>query len=366
MESPSPARWTAMQPALDQLLDLELDERTAFLVAVGFTDPALRQDLEQVLHASERAERVLGASAAAYAAPLLSKVARYRVLTSGRRLGPYVIERQLGQGGMATVYLALDSRHNRAVALEVLRPELSATLGAERFVRETAIAARLNHPNILPLFDSGSFEDGSGDPVLYFCMPFVEGRPPRSPPGELPAAGRHRGRDRTPSRGGAGSRPPAWHRAPGHQAGKRTPLRRARVRGRLRYRARPRRRGRPAHQHRTLPGHPGIHEPRAGDHRPTRRTSRSVQPGMHAVRDLSRATRPSPVPARRPCWRATWRRPPQRFGRCGPRCRPPSSASSHGALQGPGRSFSDRLGVCRSDRGRRHRNDNGPGTPSTR
>ena len=62
------------------------------------------------------------------------------------------------------------------MALKVLRPELSATLGAERFVRETAIAARLNHPNILPLFDSGSFEDGSGDPVLYFCMPFVEGR----------------------------------------------------------------------------------------------------------------------------------------------------------------------------------------------
>ena len=111
-----------------------------------------------MLRASERAEAVLGASAAAYAAPLLSKVARYRLLTPGQRLGPYVIERQLGQGGMATVYLARDCRHDRLVALKVLRPELSATLGAERFLRETAIAARLNHPNILPLFDSGSFD----------------------------------------------------------------------------------------------------------------------------------------------------------------------------------------------------------------
>jgi serine/threonine-protein kinase len=176
MGAPSPERWEAIGPILDRLLELEPDQRPELLEVACSRDPALRYDLEVVLRALERAEEVLGSSAAAYAAPLLSEVARYRLLASGQRLGSYVIERQLGQGGMATVYLARDSRHDRVVALKVLRPELSATLGVERFVRETAIAARLNHPHILPLFDSGSFDDGSGDAVLYFCMPYVEGR----------------------------------------------------------------------------------------------------------------------------------------------------------------------------------------------
>jgi eukaryotic-like serine/threonine-protein kinase len=176
MGAPSPERWAALGPVLDRFVDLDPEQRPELLEAVCSRDPALRHDLELVLRALERAEEVLGSSAAAYAAPFLSQVAGYRLLAYGQRLGPYVIERQLGQGGMATVYLARDSRHDRVVALKVLRPELSATLGAERFVRETAIAARLNHPHILPLFDSGSFDDGSGDPVLYFCMPYVEGR----------------------------------------------------------------------------------------------------------------------------------------------------------------------------------------------
>ena len=82
----------------------------------------------------------------------------------------YAIERELGHGGMATVYLARDLKHHRVVALKVLRPELAAVLGAERFLREIAIAAQLNHPHILPLFDSG--EAGG---LLYYVMPFVEG-----------------------------------------------------------------------------------------------------------------------------------------------------------------------------------------------
>jgi len=176
MGAPSPERWAALRPVLDRLLELGVEQRPELLETMCSSDPALRHDLELVLRALERAEEVLGSSAAAYAAPLLSEVARYRLLASGQRLGPYVIERQLGRGGMATVYLARDSRHDRVVAIKVLRSELSATLGAERFMRETAIAARLNHPHILPLFDSGSFDDGSGDPVLYFCMPYVEGR----------------------------------------------------------------------------------------------------------------------------------------------------------------------------------------------
>lgn len=84
--------------------------------------------------------------------------------------GRYRIERQLGEGGMATVYLAYDERHRRHVALKVLKPELAAMLGAERFLAEIGTTARLQHPHILPLFDSGE-ADGS----LFYVMPYVEG-----------------------------------------------------------------------------------------------------------------------------------------------------------------------------------------------
>ncbi|HYN81988.1 MAG TPA: protein kinase [Gemmatimonadaceae bacterium] len=82
----------------------------------------------------------------------------------------YVIDRELGRGGMATVYLAQDCKHDRVVALKVLHPDLAASLGPERFLREIKLAARLNHPHILPLFDSGESES-----FLYYVMPYVEG-----------------------------------------------------------------------------------------------------------------------------------------------------------------------------------------------
>jgi len=82
----------------------------------------------------------------------------------------YTIERELGSGGMATVYLAQDLKHDRKVALKVLRPELAAVLGAERFVQEIKTTAALQHPHILPLFDSGEAEG-----FLYYVMPFIEG-----------------------------------------------------------------------------------------------------------------------------------------------------------------------------------------------
>ncbi|MGK2963821.1 MAG: protein kinase domain-containing protein [Gemmatimonadaceae bacterium] len=84
--------------------------------------------------------------------------------------GSYTIDRELGRGGMATVYLAQDSKHDRVVALKVLHPDLAASLGPERFLREIKLAARLNHPHILALFDSGE-----ADTFLYYVMPYVEG-----------------------------------------------------------------------------------------------------------------------------------------------------------------------------------------------
>ncbi len=82
----------------------------------------------------------------------------------------YRIERELGQGGMATVYLAEDLRHDRKVALKVLKPELAAVLGAERFVIEIKTTASLQHPHILPLFDSGTV-----DGFLFYVMPYIQG-----------------------------------------------------------------------------------------------------------------------------------------------------------------------------------------------
>ena len=93
-------------------------------------------------------------------------VARLRTALADR----YRIERELGQGGMATVYLAHDVRHDRSVALKVLRAELAAVIGAERFLTEIKTTANLQHPHILPLFDSGE-----ADGFLYYVMPYVEG-----------------------------------------------------------------------------------------------------------------------------------------------------------------------------------------------
>ncbi|HXI20508.1 MAG TPA: protein kinase [Gemmatimonadales bacterium] len=90
----------------------------------------------------------------------------------------YRIDRELGRGGMATVYLARDLKHHRDVAVKVLRPELAQALGPERFLREIRITAGLNHPHILPLYDSGEagdHGDPSAPPILYYVMPRIQG-----------------------------------------------------------------------------------------------------------------------------------------------------------------------------------------------
>jgi serine/threonine protein kinase/Tfp pilus assembly protein PilF len=88
----------------------------------------------------------------------------------GTQLGPYIVLSTLGQGGMATVYLADDPRHGRNVAIKVMRPEVAEAIGHDRFLREIETLARLTHPHILPLYDSGSAEGR-----LYYVMPHIEG-----------------------------------------------------------------------------------------------------------------------------------------------------------------------------------------------
>jgi serine/threonine-protein kinase len=82
----------------------------------------------------------------------------------------YAVDREIGRGGMATVYLARDLKHDRQVAIKVLRPELAAHLGTERFLREVQLTANLQHPHIVAVYDSGE-----ADGLLYYVMPYVEG-----------------------------------------------------------------------------------------------------------------------------------------------------------------------------------------------
>ena len=100
------------------------------------------------------------------ALPSTTETSRVRAALGDR----YHVETVIGQGGMATVYLAEDLKHHRKVAVKVMQPELAATVGADRFLREVEIAAQLNHPHILPMYDSGESEG-----LLFYVMPYVEG-----------------------------------------------------------------------------------------------------------------------------------------------------------------------------------------------
>src|ERR1043165_697657 len=92
------------------------------------------------------------------------------MIAPGSRVGTYDVLSELGHGGMATVYLADDSKHGRRVAIKVMRPEAVAAIGIDRFLREIETVARLSHPHILPLYDSGS-----SDGQLYYVMPYIDG-----------------------------------------------------------------------------------------------------------------------------------------------------------------------------------------------
>ena len=168
----TPERWRAASAVLGAALERAPNERSALITEACGADVELRAEVEGMLAAAERTDGSLGVPNAWRAEALEAAGATPTItvrLASALR-GRYVVERELGSGGMATVYLARDLRHRRPVALKVLHPDLGALLGARRFRREIETAANLSHPHILPLFDSGE-----ADGLIYYTMPYVAG-----------------------------------------------------------------------------------------------------------------------------------------------------------------------------------------------
>ena len=189
-------RWAEVRAAAEAALALAPEARASFLDHTCGGDAALRAEVEAQVDACERAAHeaatFLAEPAAAFVAPFIAQrsalasadgigtvVPRRDVAAERRELETalrtalaerYDVEREIGRGGTATVYLAHDRRHARRVALKVFDPLLGAALSAERFLREIRVTAGLTHPHILPLHDSG---ESAG--LLYYVMPYVEG-----------------------------------------------------------------------------------------------------------------------------------------------------------------------------------------------
>jgi TolB-like protein len=160
--------WPDLAPLVDVLLDAPPADRAALLLQLSAGDAERQRALARLVVECERD------------VPLFNRPAaeRFDQLVSDDTIDPlpemlggrYRTGREVGRGGMAHVYLAHDIKHDRDVAIKVIRAELAATLGRERFLREIGIAARLRHPNILPLYDSGEVHG-----AVYFVMPFEAG-----------------------------------------------------------------------------------------------------------------------------------------------------------------------------------------------
>jgi serine/threonine-protein kinase len=174
----TPERWRAVDAVLKAALACEPTQRDLFVADACADDEALRREVASLLAAHDRTdddflERPAAESIALGGAPGPGTSLAERLANA--LAGRYVIERELAHGGMATVHLARDLRHDRLVAIKVLRGELAAAVGAERFLGEIRVTASLQHPHILPLFDSGN-----ADGLLWYAMPFVEGETLRS------------------------------------------------------------------------------------------------------------------------------------------------------------------------------------------
>jgi serine/threonine-protein kinase len=156
-----------LSPLIDAALELSSHERSRYIETVCAGDPALRADLERLLAECEKGDSLIDRAATERFALLLDDAPQDLPATLGDR---FTIEREVGRGGMATVFLAHDRKHDRPVAVKVMKREIAASLGSARFLREIRTAARLQHPHIMPLHDSG---EANG--FLYYVMPYVQG-----------------------------------------------------------------------------------------------------------------------------------------------------------------------------------------------
>ena len=158
--------WSELAALIDSLLDTPPDERGAFIKELSAGDAGRRSELEALLAECEREPTLLSVPAAERFAALFDDEPHFPEALSAR----YRLTRELGRGGMATVYLARDVKHGRDVAVKVVHPTVAAALGTDRFLREIEIVAQLQHPHIVPLYDSGE-ANGS----LYYVMPYEAG-----------------------------------------------------------------------------------------------------------------------------------------------------------------------------------------------
>jgi Tol biopolymer transport system component len=163
-----PSGWLELAPLLDAVLDAPPERRASLIRELSAGDPNRQHALTQLLAECERDVPLLDRGAAERFGDLASEEAESLLpeLLADR----YQVVRELGCGGMARVYLARDLKHGRDVAIKVLHAEFSALIGPERFLKEIELTAGLQHPHILPLFDSGA-----SDGLLYYVMPYVDG-----------------------------------------------------------------------------------------------------------------------------------------------------------------------------------------------
>jgi len=160
-------RWSQLSSLLDALLDAPPERRAEVVAELSGGDPARRAELERLLAEIERESPLIDAPVAErFGALFDDPAAGFPEVLADR----YRLTREIGRGGMATVYLARDLRHGRDVAVKVVSPLLASALGGDRFLREIEIVANLRHPHIVPLFDSGN---AGGAP--YYVMPFETG-----------------------------------------------------------------------------------------------------------------------------------------------------------------------------------------------
>ncbi|HEY0928314.1 MAG TPA: serine/threonine-protein kinase [Gemmatimonas sp.] len=166
--------WRQLEPLLDAALALPAERRHAYLHVACGEDEGMRDKLEQLIRHADTPDPFLDAPAAErFAALLATPSSAADVLSEALTealADRYRIVRELGRGGMATVYLAHDIRHDREVAIKMLRHSVGTLLGADRFHTEIRLTAGLRHPHVLPLFDSGE-----ADGRLYYVMPFIDG-----------------------------------------------------------------------------------------------------------------------------------------------------------------------------------------------